>query len=203
MRRFLYGAAAIAGLALVAAVILPGPRHAIAQGVLTLALEKPGNVVPTHVFLNGATDGTNTTALAVGSAANSSAAVTGNKALIVDIPGQWTVTSNPAAATQASASKTAGAAGVRHVVDCVTLGLTPIAAQAAGVVFNLRDGATGAGTILWSVQLIGQAGVAQPPVVLCGLQIPGTAATAMTLESAAAPAATNFVFATIQGHDAN
>ncbi len=203
MRRFLYGAAALAGLALVAAVILPGPRHALAQGVLTLVTEKPGNPVPTHVMLHGASDGTNTATLSVGSAANSSAAFTGNKALIVDIPGQWTVTSNPVAATQASASKAAGAGGVRHIADCVTIGLTPIAAQAAPVVFNLRDGATGAGTILWSVALIGQLGVAQPPVVLCGLQIPGTAATAMTLESAAAPAATNFVFATIQGHDAN
>lgn len=203
MRRFLYSAAAILGLAILTMLVLPGPRHALAQGVLSLGMEKPGNVVPTHVLMNGASDGTITAALQVGSAANAAAAITGNKALIVDIPGQWSVTSNPVAATQASASKAAGGALVRHVADCVTLGLTPIGAQTAPVVYNLRDGATGAGTILWSVALIGQAGVAQPPVTLCGLQIPGSLNTAMTLESAAAPAATNFVFATIQGHDAN
>lgn len=202
MKRFLYGAAGIMGLALVAMVALPGPR-AVAQGVLALALEKPGNPVPTHVFLNGATDGTNAVALATGSAANQAAAITGNKALLTDIPGQWTVTANPVAATQATATKAAGAAGVRHVVDCVTIGLVAVGAQAAPVVYNLRDGATGAGTILWSVALIGAAATPQPPVALCGLQIAGTAATAMTLESAAAPAASNFAFATLQGHDAN
>src|SRR6266851_1535554 len=125
MRRFLYGAAALAGLALVAAVILPGPRHALAQGVLTLVTEKPGNPVPTHVMLHGASDGTNTATLSVGSAANSSSAFTGNKALIVDIPGQWTVTSNPVAATQATASKAAGASGVRHIGTASPSGSRP------------------------------------------------------------------------------
>lgn len=117
-------------------------------------------------------------------------------------PGQWAVTSNPAAATQATATRAAGAATVRHVANCVTVGLVAVAAQAAPVVYNLRDGATGVGTVLWSVALIGQAGVAQPPVTLCGLNIPGTAATAMTLESAAAPALSNFAFVTLTGFDA-
>lgn len=117
-------------------------------------------------------------------------------------PGQWAVTSNPAAATQATATKAAGASTVRHVANCVTVGLVAVAAQTAPLVFNLRDGATGAGTVLWSVAFIGQAGVAQPPVTFCGLNIPGTAATAMTLESAAAPGASNFAFVTLTGTDA-
>jgi hypothetical protein len=203
MKRTVWTVVGLALAALAISMFFPRPRQALAQGVLTVVTGTPGSAVPAGVLMNGASDGTNTASLQMGSAANSSAAVTGNKALIVDVPGQWTVTNNPVAATQATASKSAGAAGVRHVADCITVGLTPIAAQTAPVVFNLRDGATGAGTILWSVALIGQAGVAQPPVTLCGLQIPGTAATAMTLESAAAPAASNFAFATIQGHDAN
>jgi len=138
----------------------------------------------------------------VGTAANL-AATTGNNATLVVQPGQWTATSSPASATQASASRVAGAGLTRHVAQCVTIGIVPVAAQAAPVVFNLRDGATGAGTVLWSVSLIGQAGVAQPPATFCGLNIAGSAATAMTLESAGAPAATNFAYATLTGFDAN
>ncbi len=86
----------------------------------------------------------------------------------------------------------AGAAGVRHV--CTWLSIT-LAQNTTGsaqnlLTFHLRDGATGAGTILASFTLALPATACDCRVLtLSGLNIPGTAATAMTLESASAPAA--------------
>jgi hypothetical protein len=114
-------------------------------------------------------------------------------------PGQWSVLSTPAAATQATASQTAGGAGVRNVCNTISATLaTAGTAQAAAAVLNLRDGATGAGTILWSLQVI------LPTNGLWsfsvgGLNIPGTAATAMTLEFAAAGVAASFQSVAMSG----
>ena len=49
---------------------------------------------------------------------------------------------------------------------------------------NLRDGATGTGTVLWTHEVVISAGTGEdtPPVNACGLNIVGSAATAMTLE---------------------
>lgn len=110
----------------------------------------------------------------------------------------WAIYHTPAAATQATISR-AAAANTRHVATSVTVCLNAVAAQAAPVVFNLRDGATGAGTIKWSVSLVAPAGSAQ--CVTAPLSIPGSTNTAMTLESAAAPAASNFVTVAISGYD--
>jgi hypothetical protein len=59
------------------------------------------------------TDGTNTQPLA--SAANLAAADQKGAALVVK-PGEWRVSHNPAAATQATIQKAGGGAGVKHVV---------------------------------------------------------------------------------------
>lgn len=103
-------------------------------------------------------------------------------------PGMWSVVSTPAAGVQATATKAAGAAGVRHICTAilVTFGAiaAPVATQGQWV---LRDGATGAGTILMSGQLAIPAAVFQgQPVFISDLSIPGTGATAMTLEFTAA-----------------
>jgi hypothetical protein len=75
-------------LGLGAALLYPAPR-ALAQGVLTLVVEKPGNPEPTHVLVEGGSDGTTTRrrlvdssgrTIAVGSAADG-AAIAGNPVL--------------------------------------------------------------------------------------------------------------------------
>ena len=118
----------------------------------------------------------------------------------------WTVVHQPAAATQATASKAAGGAGVSHVCTaiCATFVVGTTAAGAASqVVVNLRDGATGAGTVLWSgvMALPTAVGSACPPIVLSGLNIKGTANTAMTLEFGAAGSTNTFEAVSISGYD--
>jgi hypothetical protein len=116
----------------------------------------------------------------------------------------WTETHAPAAATQAIASRAAGAAGIRHI--CTAIGITvvgnTVAPAAQVLTFNLRDGATGVGTVLQTWR-IGVEAVAGKTVVitLSGLAIPGSAATAMTLEGSAAPGANTFEAVTLVGYD--
>lgn len=100
----------------------------------------------------------------------------------------------PAVATQATISQAAAGVGVRNVCTGFTVTLSSTAAPTAGsVIFNLRDGASGAGTILWSGRLSIPAAAGNGATIsLGGIWIQGTANTAMTLESAAAPSANTF-----------
>lgn len=126
-------------------------------------------------------------------------------ALLVSRPGEWAVNHTPAANTQATITKAAGAAGVRHVCTSISATLIGLAASAeATVLVNLRDGATGAGTILqsWRLLVVGGAG-SETGIALTGLNIPGTAATAMTLEFAAAGGASTFETVAMTGYDAS
>lgn len=108
-------------------------------------------------------------------------------AALVEKAARWSVVSFPASGSQASAS-IAAESGVRHVVDCVTWG-----ADAGGAVtaaagdLAIRDGATGAGTVIWRVAVAhavaAAAGVQTiPPNTVCGLNLVGTTNTAMTAE---------------------
>lgn len=120
------------------------------------------------------------------------AATVSTKAILTCQPGQWVETHAPVKATQATKSKTAGAAGVRHVCNWLTITLANnnTGSVQTLLAFNLRDGATGAGTILATFTLALPATAGDCRVLtLSGLNIVGSAATAMTLESAAAPAA--------------
>lgn len=100
---------------------------------------------------------------------------------------RWTVVSFPAANSQGTASLAAEAA-VRHVVDCVTWAADAAAAvTAAAGNLAVRDGATGAGTVIWQVAIAHQvaagAGIQTiPPHTVCGLNLVGTTNTAMTAE---------------------
>jgi hypothetical protein len=109
---------------------------------------------------------------------------------MVASPGMWTVLSTPSISTQATASKTAGSAGVIYVATAVSATVA-VGASAwtptAPVLLNLRNGATGAGTIIGSWYVTCPAAVGScTTFTLSGLSIPGSAATAMTLEFAAA-----------------
>lgn len=138
-------------------------------------------------------------------AANLSGATSIGAQLVSD-PGNWSINSVPAAAAQATISRAAGGAGVRHV--CTSIGavlIIPPAVNQSLIQLNLRDGATGAGTILWSQQFgIGAALAAggQQQVNLSGLKIVGSANTAMTLEFSAAGVATTAQSVALTGHDA-
>lgn len=112
----------------------------------------------------------------------------------------WAVFHQPVAATAATISKAAAGTTVKHVATSVTVCISAVAAQ-PDVIFNLRDGATGAGTILWTARLAeatvgGSKCVTSPP-----LYIVGSSNTAMTLESASAPAASNFATVSLSGYD--
>ena len=140
--------------------------------------------------------------LRTGSATNLSAADQ-SMALVTTGPGDWSINHTPAANTPATITRAAGAAGVRHVCTSITATLIGLAASAeTTVLVNLRDGATGAGAILWSTRLLvaGTAG-SETGVSLSGLNIVGSAATAMTLEFAAAGGASTFETVAMTGHD--
>lgn len=99
---------------------------------------------------------------------------------------RWQGISAPAAAAQATFSK-AAVAGVRHVADCVTIALSAIAAPTAtSVSVNLRDGATGAGSVIWTQTLAAPASTGVlANTFICGLALIGSPNTAMTLEFSA------------------
>ena len=118
--------------------------------------------------------------------------------------GDWTQVHFPAANTQATTSKAAGAAGVRHVCTGITAVLAgnTTAPAAAQVNVVLRDGASGAGTIKWQavITLPAIAG-AMNGITRSGLFIVGTAATAMTLEFSGAAGANTFESVSMEGVD--
>lgn len=116
----------------------------------------------------------------------------------------WTVTAAAAAGTP-SASKAAGAAGVRHFATQVEISLSCTGTAQPSIQVNLRDGATGAGTILksWTISAPTNAstGSAVNVVIPFAVPIPGSPATAMTLEFAAATAAATIACVNLQGFD--
>ena len=114
--------------------------------------------------------------------------------------GRWSVSHVPAAATQATASQAAGAAGVKNVceaivaTECVAVG----AAQTI-IYLNVRDGATGAGTVLLGIALLLPVS-SYWQVALSGLCLVGTAATAMTIEFSAAGVAGSYQAVFMSGY---
>jgi hypothetical protein len=120
-----------------------------------------------------------------------STTLTGRNSLgagLVEKGSRWTVVSNPAAGTQATAS-IALEAGVKHIVDCVSFSASSIVAPAlTSLVINVRDGATGAGTIIWTWQVAISATTGQnvAPHSICGLNLVGSSGVAMTAEFSAA-----------------
>lgn len=108
-------------------------------------------------------------------------------ALTAEKTSRFTVVSAPAAASQGTAS-IAAEASVRHVADCVIWSADASAAvTAAAGTLVLRDGATGAGTIIaqWRIahQVAAGAGIQTiAPNSVCGLNLSGTTNTAMTAE---------------------
>jgi hypothetical protein len=112
--------------------------------------------------------------------------------------GTWSIT-NAANAGTPSASKASGGGSVRHVATCVSVSVAAAGTAQPAVQVNLRDGATGAGTIVRSWQFAAPANDSAN-IDLCGLNITGTAATAMTIEFAAATAAATQASVNLSGY---
>lgn len=113
------------------------------------------------------------------------AAFSGSGALLVSPAGQWAINNAPAAGAQATISRAAVAA-TRHVCTGFIIdGAAGLAAPVATILtWALRDGASGAGTILASGILTVPATIAfdMSPIIASGLNIPGSINTAMTVE---------------------
>ena len=118
--------------------------------------------------------------------------------------GDWTQVHTPAANTRATTTRSAGASGVRHVATgfTVTLAAGTTAPAAVTLTVELRDGASGAGTILWQSRLnLGATTGVTNSITVTNLNLRGTAATAMTLEFSAAGGANTFESVSLQGID--
>jgi hypothetical protein len=113
---------------------------------------------------------------------------------------EWTAVHAPTTATQATITKAAGGAGVRHVCKVITATLACGATAQTPIQVYLRDGATGAGTILWAATVAAIAnGFAS--ILFDNLSITGSANTAMTLEFSGAGVAASQEIVTLAGFD--
>lgn len=113
----------------------------------------------------------------------------------------FTLLATPAAATQATATKAAGTNGVRHVIDGIVASFaTGATAQATAVKLLIRDGAAGAGQIIFAIQVILPANSVWTPS-FDSLHIVGSPNTALTVEFDVAGAAGTFESFTATGHD--
>ena len=162
---------------------------------MALAAGVPGQPVPIFAGYQGVKDGA-TLRAALGD-------VEGRQYVRITPATDFTAVHTPAANTQATATKAAGGAGVRNVCTGITVvfGADATAPTAISLTVALRDGATGAGTILWQarISLPAVAG-AMSGIALSGLHIRGTANTAMTLEFSAAGGANTLQSVTLLGH---
>lgn len=122
-----------------------------------------------------------------------------DSAEVCTLPGQWSIQHQPATATQATITR-AAVGNTRHVCTGITACIAAGATAQTPIIVNLRDGATGAGTILWSGALSAPVnGCASVPVA--GFNIPGSLGVAMTLEFAGAGVAASQETVSLQGHD--
>jgi hypothetical protein len=146
---------------------------------------------------NGLFTGTNFARERSVSATNNTATTSIGTAYITQLS-TWSIIDTDVGATQSTASRAAGGGTVRHVATGVTICRGDTAAAAPALI-HLRDGASGAGTILRS-WVIGVAAGASQCENVTGLNITGSANTAMTIEFAAAGAATSTSTVSLTGY---
>lgn len=125
---------------------------------------------------------------------------TSNTTLLTAPLSTWSETDQPASNVQAIATKAAGAAGVRHVSTHVTMCLTSFNGPVIATRVNLRDGASGAGTVLWSAELFLPGSTVDATCIITPITVIGSTATAMTLEFQVAPGAANGESVTLTGY---
>jgi hypothetical protein len=118
-------------------------------------------------------------------------------------PLQWTQVGAPGVNVQATTTRAAAGAGIRHVCTAIIATLVTNAAPPAGFVnVFLRDGATGVGAVLLQGALGLQAVAgARDSLIATDLFIPGSANTAMTLECDVGAGAGTIERVTLVGYD--
>lgn len=118
-------------------------------------------------------------------------------------PGQWSAVNIPGAdATRSTVGRAAGGAGVRHVCNSISATMATGANAQTVLSLFLRDGVSGGGTVLWGKQVILPiSGLWE--VNLSGLNIVGSANTAMTLEFNAAGVVGCYQSVAMTGYDAS
>lgn len=119
----------------------------------------------------------------------------------VTIPLQWSVVHQPAATVQATATRSAPAAGYVHHCTGIVASIAGDIAASAIVAVNLRDSTTGAGNVILAAALRGTI-TAGNQIVITGIDIPGVAAAAMTLEFAAGGGTGSVESVTLLGYTA-
>ena len=127
--------------------------------------------------------------------------VAGGTLPVFNRPYDWSVKHTPAVNTVATISK-AAVATQRHVCTGFTASVASDGAvSVANLVVVLRDGATGAGTIVQasSLSVITTAG-SSANIVISGLNIIGTLNTAMTVEFLAAGGANTYENVSMMGY---
>lgn len=167
-------------------------RAATQDGVSpqNVVLETPGLWNGTTVDRGRSQSNANTTTSQAG-------ALTGVE--LTDTPAGWSVQSSPAVATQATVTRAAGGAGVRHVCKSITVSLACGATPQTPINVYVRDGASGAGTILWSGAVAAPANGSE--TIAIPLSIAGSANTAMTIEFSAAGVAASLEAVSMTGYD--
>src|SRR6266568_4914544 len=121
------------------------------------------------------------------------------QAVIRPVSGQFSLTHTPVAATQATISAASAGASNKNVASAISFSIYTGATAQTIIVIALRDGASGAGTILWSKSCaLAASSFWTENVTLPDLQ--GTAATAMTLEFSAAGVANSVQSVNLMGY---
>ena len=152
--------------------------------------------------LNGLFNGTTWDRAKSISAANNTATTSIGTAYVTQLA-TWTLTNDPGSAAQATVTKAAGGGTVRHVATMVSGCLQTGSAVGGGLTLQLRDGASGVGPLLasWRGVATQNSGAASAQCVnITGLNITGSANTAMTLEFNGATAANQFASVVISGY---
>lgn len=158
----------------------------------------PGSAVPSQGIYIAGNDGTNLRGFLTTSAANLTGAST-QAVLLTSAFDEWSISHRPAAATKATISKGAGAAGVRHVATAFSFTIAAGATAQTPLQIDIIDGASGGATRLWSGTIACPAN-GMGVVAMSGVAFYGTAATALTLEFSAAGAANTVQAVTLWGY---
>lgn len=98
--------------------------------------------------------------------------------------GQWQINNFPAAAAQATANQAAPStsSGLVNRLRTLTITLSAGANAQTPIEVVVRDGATGAGTVIWSASLAVAVNSAAPPIALSGLDLRSSQGNAITVE---------------------
>lgn len=175
----------------------------------TIANDAADAGYPIKVGGKANTYGKGSTAVTDGDRVDANFDVNGALRVVPAIPDSaWSITNAAAVNAVATATQSAGAAGVKHVCTGVQIfpwqNGTGSASAAAGYSWAVRDGATGAGTIKASGTFSFAAtanGAIAPHIIQFPTPIVGTAATAMCVEVTSSALTNTGCTVNAQGYD--